>query len=41
MKPRNNTEVRKAYLKFSCYLTGCVILAVVYLPVSLKRPVRK
>lgn len=28
MKPRNNTEVRKAYLKFSCYLTGCVILAV-------------
>lgn len=36
MKPRNNTEVRKAYLKFSCYLTGCVILAVAIFACFLK-----
>ena len=39
MKPRNNTEVRKAYLKFSCYLTGCVILAVAIFASFLKTPI--
>ena len=24
MKPRNNSEVRKAYLKFAAYLRACV-----------------
>lgn len=28
MKPKNNTEVRKAYLRFAGYLTCCTILAV-------------
>ena len=36
MKPRNNAEVRKAYLRFSCYLTGCVILAVTIFACFLK-----
>ncbi|UVO60794.1 hypothetical protein NXW10_22465 [Bacteroides fragilis] len=31
MKPKNNTEVRKAYLRFAGYLTCCTILAVSYL----------
>lgn len=31
MKPKNNTEVRKAYLRFSGYLTSCIVLAVTIL----------
>lgn len=36
MKPRNNTEVRKAYLKFSCHLMACIILAVMIFTSFLK-----
>lgn len=36
MKPKNNTEVRRAYLKFSCHLTGCIVLAVAIFACFLK-----
>lgn len=36
MKPKNNTEVRNAYLRFSCYLTACVVLAVTIFACFLK-----
>ena len=36
MKPKNNTEVRKAYLRFAGYLTCCIILAVTIFACFLK-----
>ena len=36
MKPKNNTEVRKAYLRFSGYLTSCIVLAVTIFACFLK-----
>lgn len=36
MKPKNNAEVKKAYLKFSGYLTACIVLAVVIFACFLK-----
>ena len=36
MKPRNNSEVRKAYLKFAAYLMVCVIFAVLIFACFLK-----
>ena len=36
MKPRNNSEVRKAYLKFAAYLMACVIFAVLIFACLLK-----
>lgn len=36
MKPKNNTEVRKAYIRFSSYLMTCIILAVIIFACFLK-----
>ena len=36
MKPKNNSEVRKAYLKFAAYLMACVIFAVLIFACFLK-----
>ena len=36
MKPKNNTEVRKAYLRFSGYLTICIVLAVTIIECIIK-----
>lgn len=36
MKPKNNDEVRKAYVKFSFYLMACILLAVIIFSCFLK-----
>ncbi len=36
MKPKNNAAVRRAYVRFSCYLTACIALAVVSFSCFLK-----
>lgn len=36
MKPKNNSTVRKAYVKFSCFLTACIVWAVIVFSCFLK-----
>lgn len=36
MKPKNNSTVRKAYVRFSCFLTACIIWAIVSFSCFLK-----
>lgn len=36
MKPKNNSTVRKAYVRFSCYLTVCIVWAIAVFSFFLK-----